>query len=99
MSLDSHRSLDVPIVPDFLLPDDVDKRAARERLARLRATLAAHDVGAAVFFDALYVNRTGDDPAIDLSEESLFGNVLIITGLFEHLMCGTTQNRPHLIAH
>ena len=55
MLLDPHRSLDVPIVPDFLLPDDVDKQAARERLARLRTTLAAHDVGAAVFFDAINI--------------------------------------------
>jgi len=44
-----------PIVPDFCLPADVDHRAARERLARLRATLAAHDVGAAVFFDAVNI--------------------------------------------
>ena len=43
------------IVPDFSLPADVDRRAARERLARLRATLAAHDVGAAVFFDAINI--------------------------------------------
>ena len=55
MFLDSLQSLDAPIVPDFLLPDDVDKRAARERLARLRTTLAVHDVGAAVFFDAINI--------------------------------------------
>lgn len=55
MSLDAVPSIDSPIVPDFLLPDDVDKRAARERLARLRTTLAAHDVGAAVFFDAINI--------------------------------------------
>lgn len=53
MSLGQRQSLDAPIVLDFLLPDDVDKRAARERLARLRTTLAAHDVGAAVYFDAI----------------------------------------------
>ena len=44
-----------PIVPDFCLPADVDRRAARERLDRLRTTLAAHDVGAAVFFDAINI--------------------------------------------
>ncbi|MEY2443540.1 MAG: hypothetical protein QOE00_120 [Ilumatobacteraceae bacterium] len=44
-----------PIVPDFCLPADVDRRAARERLARLRTTLAIHDVGAAVFFDAINI--------------------------------------------
>jgi len=44
-----------PILPDFCLPADVDRRAALERLARLRATLAAHDVGAAVFFDAVNI--------------------------------------------
>ncbi|MEA3185895.1 MAG: hypothetical protein QOJ74_2372, partial [Ilumatobacteraceae bacterium] len=44
-----------PIVPDFCLPADVDRRAARERLARLRTTLAMHDVGAAVFFDAINI--------------------------------------------
>ncbi|MGI9646502.1 MAG: M24 family metallopeptidase [Ilumatobacteraceae bacterium] len=43
------------IVPDFCLPVDVDRRAARERLARLRRTLADHDVGAAVFFDAVNI--------------------------------------------
>ena len=53
MIVDTH--IDTPVVPDFLLPDDVDKRAASERLARLRTTLAAHDVGAAVFFDAINI--------------------------------------------
>ena len=43
------------IVPDFCLPADVDHRAAGERLARLRTTLAAHDLGAAVFFDAVNI--------------------------------------------
>jgi Xaa-Pro aminopeptidase len=44
-----------PIVADFCLPAEVDRQAARERLARLRATLAAHDVGAAIFFDAINI--------------------------------------------
>ena len=44
-----------PIVADFLLPDAVDHQAARERLARLRSTLAVHDVGAALFFDAINI--------------------------------------------
>lgn len=48
-------TVDEPIVADYLLADEVDHRAARERLARLRTTLAAHDVGAAVFFDAINI--------------------------------------------
>jgi Xaa-Pro aminopeptidase len=44
-----------PIIADYLLPDAVDQQAARERLARLRRTLAANDVGAAVFFDAINI--------------------------------------------
>src|SRR4051812_37225337 len=44
-----------PIVADYLLADAVDHQAARERLVRLRTTLAGHDVGAAVFFDAINI--------------------------------------------
>ncbi|HEY0521341.1 MAG TPA: aminopeptidase P family N-terminal domain-containing protein, partial [Ilumatobacteraceae bacterium] len=43
------------IVPDFCLSAEIDRRAARERLARLRSTLATHDVGAAIFFDAVNI--------------------------------------------
>lgn len=44
-----------PIVPDFCLSPHVEKQAARERLVRLRKTLAGHDLGAAVFFDAINI--------------------------------------------
>ncbi len=42
-------------IGDFCLPPEVDRRAADERLARLRSALAAHGLGAAVFFDAINI--------------------------------------------
>ena len=40
---------------DYCLAPEFDHQAARERLARLRQTLAAHDLGAAIFFDAVNI--------------------------------------------
>ena len=42
-------------IGQFCLPAATDQQAARERLARLRATLRDHDLGAAIFFDAINI--------------------------------------------
>ncbi len=42
-------------IRDFCLPPEVDRRAASERLVRLRQVLAAHDIGAAIYFDAVNI--------------------------------------------
>ncbi|CAN5912206.1 Xaa-Pro peptidase family protein [soil metagenome] len=44
-----------PLVADFTLSADIDRTVALERLARLRAVLAEHDLGAAIFFDAINI--------------------------------------------
>ena len=42
-------------IRDFSLSPELDRRAATERLARLRTVLAANDIGAAVYFDAVNI--------------------------------------------
>jgi Xaa-Pro aminopeptidase len=42
-------------IGDFCCSAETDRQAARERLARLRTTMRAHDLGAAIFFDAINI--------------------------------------------
>ncbi len=42
-------------IPDFCLSPDIERQAARERLARLRRVLAANNIGAAIYFDAVNI--------------------------------------------
>ena len=44
-----------PSIPDFCLSPDIERQAARERLARLRQVLAANNIGAAIYFDAVNI--------------------------------------------
>lgn len=46
---------DVLSIGHFCLPGDTDRQAARERLARLQDTMRDHDLGAAIFFDAINI--------------------------------------------
>lgn len=45
----------LPEIRDFCLPPEVEQEAARERLARLRNVLKEHNIGAAVYFDAVNI--------------------------------------------
>ena len=62
-----------------------------------RGGLVIHD-GHTVILNTLNIDGTTDSPAFDFSVETLFGEVLVITSVFEHLVCGSPKDSPHLLA-
>ena len=62
-----------------------------------RCGLVIHD-GHTIVLDTLNIDGSADSPTFDLSVETLFGEMLIITSVFEHLVCGSTKDSPHLLA-
>ena len=87
-----------PIVADYLLPDAVDRQAARERLARLRSALAVHDVGAAVFFDAINIRYACGVRNMQINTTRNPGRYVFVpvdgpVVLFEYRAARTSPNR------
>ncbi len=80
-------------IRDHCLPAEVDRRAASERLARLRTVLAAHDIGAGLYFDAVNIRYACGVRNMQINTTRNPGRYVFVpvegpVTLFEYTGCG-----------
>ena len=84
-------------LPDFCLSPDIERQAARERLARLRQVLAANNIGAAIYFDAVNIRYACGVRNMQINTTRNPGRYVFVpvqgpVVLFEYMSCSHLAN-------